>query len=111
MTTVIWNFILLSAAIFVVAQLLPTIRIKNYVTALWVALVYSLINLAVGWLLVFLAFPLIIVTFGLFKFVINAFLLWMTDQVTEDFEIEGFTSTLLAAFLIAVLDSFLRWIL
>ena len=48
--------------------------------------------------------------FGLFKFVINAFLLWVTDKLMDDFEIEGFGTTLIAAFLISIIDSMLRWV-
>jgi putative membrane protein len=105
------NILLLSAAIFIVARLMPTIHIKNYGTALIVALVYSIINILIGWLLRFLALPFIFLTLGLFTFVINAFLLWITDKLIEDFKIEGFLSTLIAAFFIAVIHGLLRWIL
>jgi len=67
----IWNILLLSAAIFIVAQIMPTIRIKSFWTAIIVAIVYSLINFLIGWLLVLLTLPFIIITFGLFKLVLN----------------------------------------
>lgn len=105
------NILLLSIAIFVVAQLMPTIRIKNYWTAILVAMVYSLISFFIGWLLYLISLPFILITFGLFKFVINAFLLWITDKLIKDFEIEGLGSTLVAAFLITLLDTAFRWLL
>ena len=105
------NILLLSAAIFIVASIMPTIRVKNYGTALIVALVYSVINFLIGWLLRFLAFPFIFLTLGLFTFVINAFLLWITDKLIEDFEIKGIGSTLIAAFLITIIHWGLRVIL
>ncbi|OPX33680.1 hypothetical protein B1H10_05325, partial [candidate division KSB1 bacterium 4484_188] len=97
---ILLDILLLSAAIYLVARLMPTIYLKSFGTAVIVALVYSVINFLVGWLLTFLALPFIILTFGLFKFVINAFLLWITDLMIDDFEIKGFGSTLIAAFLI-----------
>jgi len=106
----IWNLLLLSVAIFLVAELLPNIKVKNFGTAIWVAFVLSLINTLIGWLLGILFFPLMVITFGLFKFVIFAFLLWITSLVVDNFKIKGFGTTLLAAFLIAVIDSILRWI-
>ena len=51
-----------------------------------------------------------IFTFGLFFFVINAFLLWLTDKLIPGFEIKGLFSTLFAAFLISLIDALLRWI-
>ncbi|PIE61852.1 MAG: hypothetical protein CSA29_01245 [Desulfobacterales bacterium] len=106
----ILNVLILSAAIFVVAQLLPGIRIKSVLTAVIVAIVYSIINFLAGWLLVILALPLIVVTFGVFKLVINAFLLWVTDQLIEDFEIDGVLTTLGAAVLITVVDAGIKWL-
>lgn len=108
--TVIWNILLLSISIFIVAKMLPSIHIKSFGTTIVVAVLYSLINFFLGWLFVFLAFPAIIVTFGLFHFVINAAMLWATDQMIEDFEIDGFGATLVAAFLITTLNALLRWV-
>ena len=109
--SIILNLLLLSLAIFIVAKIMPSIHIKNFWAAIAVALVYSVINLLTGWFLVFLTLPVIIITFGLFKFVINAFLLWITDKLIEDFEIDSFGSTLIAAFLITIIDSMLKWII
>ncbi len=105
------NFLLLSVSIFIVASLLEGIKIKGFVTAMVIALVFSVLNLLIGWLLVLLTLPLIIITFGLFKFVINAVILWFTDLLVDDFKIRDFKTTLIAAFLIAVCDSLLKWLL
>lgn len=106
----IWNILLLSVAIFAVAKWLPNMRIKSFVTAIIVAVVYSIINFFTGWLLILLSLPAIILTLGLFTFVINAVLLWVTDQLIEDFEIKNFSTTLVAAFLITVISTLLQWI-
>ncbi len=104
------NLLLLSLAVFVVAQFMPTIHIKNFWTAIIVAVVYSIVNVFLGWFLVLMTLPFLIITFGLFKFIINAVLLWITDKLIDDFEIESFGSTILAAFLITIIDSVLKWI-
>ena len=83
------NILILSVAIFLVSSFLPGIKIKNFMTAIIVAVVYSVINFLTGWLLILLTLPFIIITFGLLKFVINAFLLWLTDKIIEDFEIKN----------------------
>lgn len=109
--TIIYNFLLLSAAILIVTKIMPTIHIKGIGTVISIALVYSIINVLFGWLLFILALPLIIITFGLFKLIINAFLLWITDKLLDDFRIDGIGSTIIAAVLITVIDSVLKWIL
>ncbi|MBT6339474.1 MAG: phage holin family protein [Desulfobacula sp.] len=104
------NIFILSVAVFLVSNFLPGIRIKNFMTAVMVAIVYSIINFLTGWLLVLLTLPFIIITFGLFKFVINAFLLWLTDKIVEDFEIKNIFTTFIAAFLITMVDLLIKWI-
>lgn len=105
------NILILSAAVFLVARMLPGIRVKNFITAIVVAVVYSVINFFTGWLLVLLTLPFIILTFGLFKLVINAFLLWLTDLLIEDFKIKDLLTTFMAATLITLVDSLVKWIL
>lgn len=109
MSTIL-NILLLSLAVYVVARVLPGIRLKNFGTAIIVAIVYSVINFLLFKILVFLTLPATILTFGLFIFVINAFLLWLTDKFLDDFKIDGFFTTLIAAFLITVINNVLRWI-
>ena len=50
------------------------------------------------------------ITVGLFKIVINAFLLWITDQMIDDFEIEDFGTTFLFAIIITIADTALAFI-
>ena len=106
----IFNIIILSVAVFIVANVLPGIRIKNFMTAIIVAVVYSIINFLFGWLLVFISLPFLIITFGLFKLMINALLLWATDKMIEDFEIKNFLTTIIAALCITLVDSLLKWV-
>ncbi|MBD3315053.1 MAG: hypothetical protein GF344_04645 [Chitinivibrionales bacterium] len=105
------NLLILAVVIFAVARFIPAIHIKGFGTAILVAIVYSLINFFFGRLLYFITYPLIFITFGLFKIVINAVLLWVTDKLIPDFEIKGFGWTLAAAFLIAAADTLLGRIL
>lgn len=105
------NMLILSITIFLVSQIMPGIQVKNFGTAIVVAIVYSLINFLTGWLLVLVTLPFIIVTFGLFKLVINAFLLWLTDLLIADFEIKDVWTTFVAASLITLVDSLIKWIL
>ncbi len=105
------NMLILSVAVFLTANIIPGIRIKSFVTAVVVAVVYSVINFLFGWLLILLSLPFMIITFGLFKLVINAVLLWATDKLIEDFRIRDFFTTFLAALCITLVDSFIKWAL
>ncbi len=111
MIELILNFFILSLAIFLVALLMPAVHIDKPTTALVVALVYSIVNIAIGWLLFIVSLPLLLVTFGLFKIVINAILLWITDKLIKGFRIESFLWTVVAALLISLFDTGLKWLL
>ena len=107
----ILHLLLLAVVIFGLAQALPGIYIADYGTAVLVAIVYGLINITLGTVLKVLAIPFIIITVGVFLLLINTFLLWLTDQLMEDFEIEDMGTTFLAAIMITLADTFLGWIL
>ena len=100
-----------SLAVFIVTYILPGISIKNFGTALIVALVYGILKTLFAKILVLFTLPLMILSLGLFWFVINAFLLWITDKLIDSFEIRGFFMTLVAAFLISLIDMVLRWVI
>lgn len=108
--SLIWNLLLLSLAVFAVSRFLPGIRCKSIGTAVTVAVVYSIINFFIGWLLVFISLPALVLTLGLFVFIINALLLYITDKLIEDYEIESFGTTIIAAFFITIIHYLLKWI-
>ncbi|WP_185968066.1 phage holin family protein [Thalassotalea sp. PS06] len=107
---IITNILLLSISIFLVSKMMSGIHLKSFWTAVVVAIVYSIADILLYWFLVIISMPLIILTFGLFVFVLNAFLLWLTDQLLDDFEIESFGTTLVASFIITVINLVLGWI-
>lgn len=109
--TLILSLLLKSLAVFIVAKMLPGIHIKNFGTAVLVAVIYSVINFLIGRILFFFAFPVILITFGLFTFIIDSFLLWITDRIIDDFKIDNFVTTILAAFLITMSDRLLNWVI
>lgn len=111
MIDLILHLLLLAVVIFALAKTLPGIHVASYGTALLVAIVYGLINITLGSVLKLLAIPFIIITIGVFLILINTFLLWLTDQLLEDFEIEDMGTTFLAAIVITLSDTFLGWIL
>ena len=100
-----------SLSVFVVARLMDSVHVRTVGTAVAVAAVYGVLKTLVYWLLVLLSLPLIIVTLGLFLFVLNAFLLWITDKLIEGFRIDGLVNTLIASVFISACDLVLRWVL
>jgi putative membrane protein len=96
-------------AFLIVARILPGFELRGgFGSAVLVAFVYGVIKALLWKLLVILSFPLVLLTLGLFIFVINAFLLWVTDKLVRRLEVRSFGTLIIAAFLLSVLDFVFR---
>ncbi|NCW94482.1 MAG: phage holin family protein [Actinobacteria bacterium] len=95
----------LSTTFWVTTLIVDGIQIKegawNY---FWVAALFGLINTFIGSLLKLFTLPAVILTFGLFVFVINAAMLMLTDRWSDVITIDSFTSALVGSLLISVVS-------
>jgi putative membrane protein len=95
-------------ALFVASWLLSGVSYGDrWWTLLIAGAVFTLVNWFVKPILTFLSIPFIVVTLGLFYFLINILMLYLTDWIVDDFEIRSFGSAVLAAIIV----SFVNWIL
>ena len=103
---------LLSAlSLTAIAKFLPGFRINHFGTALMVAGVYGILHVLLSTVLKVILFLPMVLTLGLFAFVINAFILYLTDKLVDDFEIDSLGTTFAGAALLTVLNTIWRWIL
>jgi len=97
-----------AGVLFLLAYLMPSVIIKNYGTAIGVALVIGILNATVGFLL---RIPLNIVTLGLLNFVVRlvvtAVVIKLADKLFTGFEVRGFGSALIIALVMALVGSLL----
>ena len=105
MIDLILHMLCLGVAILLIARVLPGVHVESYGTAVLVTVIYGLINVTLGTLLKLLGLPFVILTLGIFLIIINTFLLWLTDQLLEDFEMEDLGTTFIAALLITIADT------
>ncbi len=110
MLRLILRWILNALLLLAVARIVPGFIITGFGTALIAALVIGLVNATLGLLLKVLTFPLSLITFGLFLFVINALMLELAAKLVSGFYVRGFWPAFYAAVLLAVLNMILRWI-
>ncbi len=102
MLNLIINVLVTSGLLYALALALPGVRVKSFGTAVTVAVVYGLLNYFLFWLIALIAFIPMLLSFGLFGLVINAFLLWLTDRLIDDFEIDSLRMTVVMALLLTV---------
>ncbi len=111
MLRLIIDVLLNAGLLYVIAALLPGVRLKSFGTAVAVAIVYGLLSYFLFWVIALITFIPMLLSFGLFGLVINTFLLWLTDQLLDDFEIRSLGMTFLMALLLTVGKIALRVIL
>ena len=96
---IIVRWLLLAAALLLVAHLYPGVTVTSFASALIAALVLGLLNTLVRPLLVLLTLPVTLLTLGLFLFVINALMFWSAAGVLQGFNVTGFGAALIGSVL------------
>jgi putative membrane protein len=99
-----------AGVLFLLAYLLPSVTIRSYVTAVWVALIVGLLNATVGFVI---RLPLNILTLGLLSFVVRlivtAVIIKIVDKLFAGFEVKGFTPAIIIAVVMAIVGSLLSF--
>lgn len=103
----ILRLLLTAVAVVVLAQILPGIEVDGYGTAIIAAIVLALLRLIVKPILVFLTFPITVVTLGLFLLIINAFIILMVDYLVSGFTATTIWWALLFSLLLSIFQSVL----
>jgi putative membrane protein len=106
---IFWRLLINAAALWAATRITPGISFDgDWRTLLVVALIFGVLNVSVRPLLWFMTLPLLIVTLGLFTFVLNALMLWLTGVVSEwmglGFHVDGFGAAFLGALVVSVVS-------
>ena len=72
---------------------------------LWVAVLFGLINGFIGSLVKLLTLPAILLSLGLFAFVINAAMLMLTARWSDSLDVSNFWSALAASLIISIVTT------
>lgn len=100
----IWTLLLNAIGIFIIGYILSGVKIESFFSALGVAILLGLVNTFVKPILLFLTFPITLITFGLFILVINALMLMLVDALIEGLKIKNFGWAFLYSFLLSILN-------
>lgn len=107
MTAFVIRWLVTTVAVLIAAHLIPGISYEGWGALLGASLLLGIINAFVRPILLLLSLPWIILTMGLFIFVINALLLMLVSKIVPAFQVTGFWS----AFFGAIVISFVSWLL
>ena len=94
---IIIRWLLLAAALLLVAYLYPGVTISSFGSAMIAAFVLGLFNTLLRPILVLLTLPVTVVTLGLFLFVINALMFYFAASLLDGFHVNGFAAALIGS--------------
>jgi putative membrane protein len=103
----VFRWAITTAAVMVAAWVINGIRADSPASLIGAALLLGILNAFLRPVLLLLMAPLIILTLGLFIFVLNALMLSFVGDLVPGFQVESFGS----AFWGAILISIVSWIL
>jgi putative membrane protein len=102
------HWILSAVALLIVSHLIPGFHIRSFGSALIAALVIGLVNATLGLFFKLFTFPLIILTLGIFWFVINALMLIVASWVVPGFTVAGFWPAFWGAIVLSLVNMAFR---
>ena len=95
-------------ALWIVGNVIPGIDVSGFGAAMVATVVIAIVNGTVGPVLRFLAFPLTLLTLGLFLLVVNALLLMLASVFTPGFKVRGFLPAVVGSLVLTILTAILR---
>ena len=101
-----------AAALWVATRLVPGVTYSGEVLPfLGVALVFGIVNAFIRPVAKLLTLPLIIVTLGIFAFIVNGLMLWLTSSLSESlglgFHVSGFWAALFGSLVVSIVSTLL----
>src|SRR6059036_2223476 len=105
-----------AAALWVATQLVPGVTFTGgWLPFLGVALVFGFVNAFIRPVAKVLAFPIIIVTLGIFSLVVNGLMLWLTSALSGaldlGFHVSGFWAAFLGALVVSIVSTLLSMLI
>ncbi len=98
-------------AVLLASQIIPGIDIISFGSGVAAVVILSFLNAIIRPILYILSAPFILVTFGFFVVLINAFLLYLVSGLVKGFLVSGFWSAVGGAILISIVSAILNlWI-
>jgi len=104
------RWLITSIAVLFVAKLLPGITVTSFGGLILAALILGIFNAFLRPLMIILTLPLTVFTFGLFIFIINGIILYLTALIVSGFDIANIWVAIIASILISIVSGIINWL-
>jgi putative membrane protein len=100
----VWHWLVLVVGLYLVTLITP-ISYSSPKDLLWAALVLMVFNAIIKPILVFFTLPLVLLTLGLFLFIINAIILYCVPDLVPGFHVPGFFSAFIGSLILSLVTA------
>jgi len=97
-----WSINIIS--FFIVSRLINGFHFQNFMSIFLTSIAFGIVNAMLKPLLIFLSLPFMLVTFGIFLFVINAALLEVVAFFVRGFSIDSFLTAIVGSLLLSLIS-------
>jgi putative membrane protein len=104
------RFLFTSIAVLFVAKLLPGIEVTTAFALFLTVIILGALNAVLRPIMIFITLPVTVFTLGLFIFIINGIILYLTALLVEGFEISGLFVAVIASILISIVSGIINWL-
>jgi len=99
------KYISIVLAIYLMSFIFNSVYIGSLSALLIMGMVLLLVNLIIKPFLMLITLPANLLTLGLFSFIVNAWTIMIADSLVENISMGGFLNSLIAAFIITILNN------
>ena len=107
----ILHWIVSAISLGIVVYVVPGFHVDSITSLLIAALLLGIVNATLGLFLKIVTFPLMILTFGIFYFVINALMIEFVGKLVSGFHVSGFGAAFLGAIVLAIINMIMKWLM
>ncbi|HNQ47107.1 MAG TPA: phage holin family protein [Syntrophorhabdus sp.] len=100
----ILKWLIMTVSVMVTAYVIPGVTVRNFMSALWVALLLGIVNMLLRPFLILITLPINILTLGLFTFVINGLIILLVSSVVKGFQVSGFWIAVLFSIVLSIVN-------
>jgi putative membrane protein len=107
----ILHLLLHTLAVLIAAYVIPGVTVEGWWTALVVAVVLGILNTFLKPILLFLTFPVTVLTLGLFALVVNTALILLATWIVPGFAIASFLTAFIFGIVLFFINAFFGMLL
>ncbi len=98
------RWLLNAIALWLTSEIISGIHVEGVAALFFAAIVLGIFNAVLRPLLIIITLPINLITLGLFTFIINGVMLYLTASVVKGFSIEGFGSAVVGALVLSIVS-------